>query len=411
MLAAGTLLGLAIGEAALRLLDIHRPYFYQYDDRRGWALKPGAEGWQDGEGKAWIHVNSAGYRDRERSVEKTPGTYRIAIVGDSYSDAYQVPLESTYWSELERTLNQRMTDTGRNVEVLNFGVRGYGTAQELLTFQQDVRSYNPDLVLLQITTENDIVENSPVLNTKAANCPFYRIDQGRLTLDLSFADARALGIRMGDWYRAYLGLRDRLRIAEVIDLDAIYDKFIEFKRSRERKRKGEESDLLGGLVTFTASYVRPDAPELASAWEVTQLLLLEMKTAVAETGASFAIVTLSNPIQVFPDAAVRKRFMDSISIDDLFYADNRIRKFCADHDVPVITLAPRLQQIADRDGVFLHGFANTPPGDGHWNESAHAIAGQIIANEILKWWQSVPANQGTKTDADRPPQSNAAPGP
>src|SRR5205814_6625220 len=48
---------------------------------------------------------------------------------------------------------------GKKIEVLNFGVSGYGTAQELLTLREQVWKYSPDIVMLAITTNNDITDN------------------------------------------------------------------------------------------------------------------------------------------------------------------------------------------------------------------------------------------------------------
>ena len=41
---------------------------------------------------------------------------------------------------------------GKQVEVINFGVSGYGTAQELLTLRQKVWDFSPDIVVLAFTT-------------------------------------------------------------------------------------------------------------------------------------------------------------------------------------------------------------------------------------------------------------------
>ena len=57
---AGILLGLAVTESALRLLGLGEQGFYQWDPYRGWALRPGAAGWQHREGDAFVEVNRDG---------------------------------------------------------------------------------------------------------------------------------------------------------------------------------------------------------------------------------------------------------------------------------------------------------------------------------------------------------------
>ena len=46
---------------------------------------------------------------------------------------------------MEKRLHDCPAVAGRNVEVLNFGVSGYSTAQELITLQRDVFAYSPTL--------------------------------------------------------------------------------------------------------------------------------------------------------------------------------------------------------------------------------------------------------------------------
>ena len=69
------------------------------------------------------------------------------MLGDSFIEAFQVPFEKTVGEVLGRELS---TLRGTPVEVLNFGVGGYGTTQELLTLKQQVWKYSPDLVVLAV---------------------------------------------------------------------------------------------------------------------------------------------------------------------------------------------------------------------------------------------------------------------
>ncbi|PYQ23833.1 MAG: hypothetical protein DMF81_07510 [Acidobacteria bacterium] len=57
------------------------------------------------EGFSEGHFNSHGFRDYERTWEKPPNTYRILVLGDSYVEAFQVPLERAFPALLEVRLN------------------------------------------------------------------------------------------------------------------------------------------------------------------------------------------------------------------------------------------------------------------------------------------------------------------
>ena len=73
--------------------------------------------------------------------------------------------------------------------------------------------------------------------------------------------------------------------------------------------------------------------------------------------------------------------MERLGIDTLFYPDERLAAFGKREGIPVLPLAPALQKVAEREKVFLHGFPNTAPGEGHWNERGHAAA----AREMAGW--------------------------
>jgi lysophospholipase L1-like esterase len=89
--------------------------------------------------------NSMGFRDREHSIEKAPGTYRILVLGDSITQGFGIEAtEDVFTSVLEAELRAE----GVNAEVLNFGVSGYNTEQEVETLREKGLRYDPDLVVL-----------------------------------------------------------------------------------------------------------------------------------------------------------------------------------------------------------------------------------------------------------------------
>lgn len=90
-------------------------------------------------------ANRLGYRDHDHPVEKPPGTYRIVVLGDSIAEGMGVAdTADTFPARLER----RLRAAGRPVEVLNFAVTGYNSAQEVETLAARALAYRPDLVLL-----------------------------------------------------------------------------------------------------------------------------------------------------------------------------------------------------------------------------------------------------------------------
>ena len=141
------LAALVVLEAALRLGNYATPDLHQLDAQLGWSLRAHKQGWYAGdEGRTRVVVNPAGFRDRERVLDKSDPVYRIAVLGDEYSEAMPVALRDTWWWQLEPKLQHCDFRPGKLVEVLNFSVAGYGTAQELILLQSGVMRYAPDLV-------------------------------------------------------------------------------------------------------------------------------------------------------------------------------------------------------------------------------------------------------------------------
>ncbi len=127
-----------VAEVGVRIANRFFPYFYCYDAARGWGLRPNTAGYYRREGAAYVEINSGGFRGPEFAKPKPPGTVRIAVLGDSYTEAIQVPYEDTFASVAARQLAQCPLLKGRRVEALNFGVDGYGTTQELVTLREQV---------------------------------------------------------------------------------------------------------------------------------------------------------------------------------------------------------------------------------------------------------------------------------
>ena len=87
-------------------------------------------------------------RDRAYSAAKPAGTFRIAVVGDSFSFAPYMQFDDTFAKRLERMLN--LNKTSSKVEVINYGLPRLSTSNEVKYVEQAVGE-GADLVILQIT--------------------------------------------------------------------------------------------------------------------------------------------------------------------------------------------------------------------------------------------------------------------
>ncbi len=141
-----------------------QPGFMVADPVRLEKLAASYDGWFAG---VPARTNALGFRDnREYSLDKPPGTFRIIILGDSVTFGHGSVYEHTY----PRLLEDRLTAWKPQVnwQVWNLGVPGYNTSQELAYLREVGQAYRPDLVIVGFYG-NDVVDNREVTQaTRAA---------------------------------------------------------------------------------------------------------------------------------------------------------------------------------------------------------------------------------------------------
>jgi hypothetical protein len=397
LITLGLFFGLLIMEMALRVIGYTYPIWYMPDPHTGYSLRPGVEGWYTREGQSYVRVNSAGLRDREHAKQKPPNTIRIAVLGDSFAEAMHVPQEDTFWWLMERKLKACPAFAGKDVEVINFGVSGYGTAQELITLRQKVWDYQPDIVLLAFLTFNDIMDNSRALKD-TEEMPYFIYRDRQLVLDESFRTSRTYLKLDSVWNRTGRWIRDRVRIFQAIHhASFVYKSFMEARRARQvmeaqnaeaRKRQAQPAQAVEAEGTPQRPtlinhwvYYEPQTEAWAEAWRVTEGLIAQMSREVKERGAQFLVVVLDNDVQALPNPKSRENFMRSIGVTDLSYPNRRVEEFCQSQAIEVMDIAPAMQAYAERNNVYLHGFGKDI-GNGHWNSAGHAQAAELMSRKL-----------------------------
>jgi hypothetical protein len=140
--------------------------FDVHDAMLGWKPRPNYR-------TDTVRTNAMGIRaEREYAFERQAGISRIVLVGDSFVWGEGVPNEETFPSHLSRSLS--------DVEVINLGVHGYGTDQQLLRLRELGLRFAPDVVILGFYEEN-LWRN--VLSFRDYAKPRFRLGQEELVLD------------------------------------------------------------------------------------------------------------------------------------------------------------------------------------------------------------------------------------
>ncbi|MGI9431551.1 MAG: SGNH/GDSL hydrolase family protein, partial [Myxococcota bacterium] len=132
-----------------RLPNDERVLTYQFDEELGWFPEPSSERTIEGTRPFRVRHNARGYRDTEHGAKERP---RLLVLGDSFVWGFDVDEDERFTARLQERLP--------GWEVLNLGVSGYGTDQELLLLRRELAQYAPEIVLLVYAEENDRKDNS-----------------------------------------------------------------------------------------------------------------------------------------------------------------------------------------------------------------------------------------------------------
>jgi hypothetical protein len=368
------------GELALRAVNIQfDTQFYGPDSDLGWTLRAEAMGIFSTETRQFVVINKHGFRDAEREYDKPANTVRVAVLGNSWTEAMQVPLNKTYCAMLEKRLVEKSCFGAQRVEVLNFGVAGYSTAQELLTLRKEVWKYHPDVVIVAVYAARDIANNVRELNNAVdpERSPYFIFKGDRLVLDDSFRTVPALqpqqiilqnlSYKINDHSRVLQGLTALQRFAKIR---------VAMAAARERTEKSGMENLEYSI------YKAPTLSAMQTGWRITEALLLEMRDEVKAHGAEFRTVILATRPQVIPEREQRVALAKKLGMEDLSYADKRIKEFGRLEGIAVTILAPALSAYAEEHLVYLNGFNRSNLGAGHWNETGHQVAAEAIASDL-----------------------------
>jgi len=146
-------------------------YLHTYSPVYGWTPRPSFRYTLAG---SETTINRLGYRGREVAAARTPGRPRVVMLGDSITFGYGVRDGETFSAVME--------SLAPPLEVVNLGVQGYGTDQELLKLEREGFAYAPDVVVLNVCLANDLLDNAAArsIYDGVYPKPYFRLEGDRL---------------------------------------------------------------------------------------------------------------------------------------------------------------------------------------------------------------------------------------
>lgn len=345
-----SLIALLLGEIALRVLCIDGPHrdtgivphrLWHHWHQPEYAFEYRVPGEPD---IVPVRYNEHGMR-MSRSVEFGRGMERrIAVLGDSFVEALQVPEEQG----LVHQLHDRLRG-----EVLNFGCSGFSTTLELVLLRELVLKFQPDAVIL-CHHFSDVTEDWRF--SSAAEW-----DGDRLVVVRPTSSGR--GRRM----RGILELSQLYRVASGV-------------ADRRRHRAPPPGASLKD--SFDAIIDEPYTAEDEAAWEYSLGALRQMAETCKDNNIPFLVVLIPLGPQIEP---VEPAFAQQVGfrylangrkLEHRGYQD-RMLTFCHANHVPVLDLLP-IFTAANPDGMRRFYLQH----DQHWTAAGHALAADGMAGRI-----------------------------
>ncbi len=163
LLIAGLVIAALIAEILVRFVEPEKDTkaLPIPDSERVYGYAPNSSGWAGG---ARFATNSWGFRGPE--WEAAEDAIVVVALGDSYTFGYGVAFEDAYPSVLETRRNLR--EPARPVQVVNLGIPGYDTAQQIATLREFGPRVDPDVVLLGYVL-NDICRHQVDAETECGD--------------------------------------------------------------------------------------------------------------------------------------------------------------------------------------------------------------------------------------------------
>jgi len=316
-----------------------------------------------------IRTNSMGFRDDDWATDEQG--LRIAVLGDSFMEALHVPDGEILADILETRFNG-------DVDVLNFGITGYGTLHEFLVFKKYAKRYNPDFVLLFFVT-NDIADNFGVLQrivtSKRRHLAYGYVQNG----EVFFSKPEPLVER--SFVTKKLKLMIKGYCKSCLTLKRLFQQFARTVGKKPRK----------GFPIDWHVYMTPTDTLWIDAWHITEHFLVKLHEEVKASGSELVVFTVPDYLRVCDDweGEVEKYTGASIPAGfDPFYPIKKLQEIAMVHDITMVELEPYyISYKKDHDLAYPYFYFEC---DGHLNTLGHRVTADAVYEVMLGFISDLP---------------------
>lgn len=370
LLLGGVLFTLILLESTIRLFDLypHLPSqdetLFEYNEIYGWQFIPGKSALEvaPGEFQGMVTINSTGMRDEEYSVKKPFGKKRIAVLGDSFVANLDVDSSDVFTERMKKLLPG-------DWQVLNFGVNGFGPAQELLMLRNKAIRYEPDMVVMLIYGRNDFDDVAGTMDwIKGYKRPKAVLgEDGKVAIDPIPAQPPPPPENAGGWRPSGDGEPPSIR--------KLYLRSLLYNLVRDR--------LFYRFNVFLMPEIRLCKKTPSRETEVSYVLMKGILEGVRdftrENGVELIVVTAPTLVQVHDDVywtKMKRKYGLSDEEYDLFAPNKFIERSCRDLGIRSLDLTPEMRRRAAAGEILYY------PHNQHWNKRGNQLVAEIVSDYL-----------------------------
>lgn len=327
-----------------------------------------------------MRINSRGMRGPELK-QRRPDHRRILFLGDSFTMAGQLPEEDTF---VHRVGDLLRMDPGVDVEVVNAGVNGYSTYQEMALYKRHRRALRPDTVVLCFFLGNDFRDN--MVHTSEAR----RLRRELLPRGMRYFDRHrdrflygADGVRLTDPLSGRL-LREPSRSWLVsLTQHSYLARLLIARVALIQGRMSSDLELLDPDHRYyfyeIGLYKQKQDGLHQTAIEITLDCIDELEVAVRADGGELLVALIPSQSQVVPD--YWSYTLDQLGLEasdlgpvDMRFPNRLLTEFLGKRSIPVVDMTDDFVNATNPNALFL---ANE--GDRHFSAQGHRVAATAIA--------------------------------
>ncbi len=382
-----TLFFLVLLELGVRLLNQQMGHYPQKDPILHHSLIPKAKLKRtNNEFDVTYEINSQGLRDREIPLEKPANTYRILMLGDSYTFGIGNNLEDTFSKRLEKKLNfdvipakvgisqvhsgdsrLRWNDKSQNIhyEVINGGCSSYAPILEYLFLIHKGLKLHPDLVILNydISDVQDDHKYSQIAE----------FDEKGLPLKVNPIDVQYYYREIKKGYKSSIPYLEQSELYQFI-ISRIY----QVKGNKEAPQFYQEAQIVAGNIEYDRDLpVREKVGDWKKYFDESARYLQMIHQLLQSK--NIQLVITSYPYGTLVNEKEWKIGRKLRGFDEKVYSTNLfdyLAEFSKSEKIPFLNMTPDFK--ASKEFPLFYSY------DGHFTPAGHEVAAKSLEKFLLE---------------------------